>query len=306
MEPLYVKLPIPNAAFHIRLLDLLPGVGAEPLIGRLRVQRVTVFTRYEALSYTWGVCTPAQTIIVNGHAHDTTPNLHSALLQLRHRNKRRKLWIDAICIDQSDLEERSEQVMKMGDIYRNAEQVLIWLGDETRDTDVAFRHMYQLLDLIPQWPDLWKPYREDEIGTALMTGLCEIKCYSWWERIWVVQEVATASGDPMIMCGNASISWSKLMYLLRHAKLPNLEREEMRILESIRHDVRCPPRLRGTGEAFFYNSETMAVSDVLDWISRTMNFQSTDPRDKVYGLLGLARDPYWKQLRPDYIYCAHA
>jgi len=128
------------------------------------------YFEYDALSYTWGnpvlesqrnesalvdclpqsfITTPIQengqnvetrqgilsTIWVNGQQHEVTENLFSALGRLRQIDRKHFLWVDAICINQEDLRERTDQVKLMGDIYRNAKEVLIWLGDENGTTD---------------------------------------------------------------------------------------------------------------------------------------------------------------------------
>jgi hypothetical protein len=83
---------------------------------------------YEALSYTWGDATDTRTIIVNGSKHQVTRNLEAALRHLRQSDYSRKLWCDAVCINQTDNQEKSIQVQRIGDISNSASKVLIWLG----------------------------------------------------------------------------------------------------------------------------------------------------------------------------------
>lgn len=83
---------------------------------------------YEALSYTWGSTELGPSIMVNGKPLKITENLVVAIRHLRSRETDRTLWVDGICIDQSHDRERGHQVQQMGDIYRQAQQVLIWLG----------------------------------------------------------------------------------------------------------------------------------------------------------------------------------
>ncbi|KAH8883497.1 heterokaryon incompatibility, partial [Thozetella sp. PMI_491] len=85
---------------------------------------------YEALSYVWGPPNFSESISCHGVACKVTPNLLAALRRLRYTNKDRTLWVDAICIRQSDIDERIQQVSRMGDIYSQASRVLVWLGDE--------------------------------------------------------------------------------------------------------------------------------------------------------------------------------
>ncbi|KAH7012701.1 heterokaryon incompatibility, partial [Microdochium trichocladiopsis] len=84
---------------------------------------------YEALSYTWGATEGIQrAITVDNGKIQVTPNLHTALCHLR-TDKPRLLWIDALCINQNDQEEKAQQIALMGNIYRKAEQVVAFLGE---------------------------------------------------------------------------------------------------------------------------------------------------------------------------------
>ncbi|KAK0943078.1 hypothetical protein LTR48_006145 [Friedmanniomyces endolithicus] len=112
----------------VRILELLPGTREDSIVCRLLTERLSVTTRFEALSYTWGAAEPSHTITVNSMPFIVRENLEQALRHLRKKTRRRRLWVDAVCINQLDVEERATQVMQMGQIYRNADQVLIWLG----------------------------------------------------------------------------------------------------------------------------------------------------------------------------------
>jgi hypothetical protein len=93
---------------------------------------------FAALSYFWGDVEPAQTIYMNGLSRTITPNLAAALRHLRDPHDFLRIWIDALCINQADLVERAQQVSQMGDIYRQAERVLVWLGPEAEDSHLVF------------------------------------------------------------------------------------------------------------------------------------------------------------------------
>ncbi|KAK1811110.1 hypothetical protein LTR12_014542 [Friedmanniomyces endolithicus] len=125
----------------VRILELLPGTREDSIVCRLLTERLSVTTRFEALSYTWGAAEPSHTITVNSMPFIVRENLEQALRHLRKKTRRRRLWVDAVCINQLDVEERATQVMQMGQIYRNADQVLIWLGVGDSDTDLAFRYV---------------------------------------------------------------------------------------------------------------------------------------------------------------------
>ncbi|KAF4810068.1 Heterokaryon incompatibility protein 6, OR allele [Colletotrichum siamense] len=92
---------------------------------------------YSALSYVWGCSSEPQQIDINSQPFHVTQNLHDALQQLERDSVSSWLWIDAICIEQSDLEEKTHQVGMMRDIFSNAAMVYIWLGPGTEKTDQA-------------------------------------------------------------------------------------------------------------------------------------------------------------------------
>jgi Heterokaryon incompatibility protein (HET) len=96
---------------------------------------------YEALSYAWGTKLASRFILVDGKRLSVTENLFSALHHLRRKHCHRLLWVDAICIDQSNLEERSQQVQIMDNIYQNATNVIVWLGPSTPESKLALRYL---------------------------------------------------------------------------------------------------------------------------------------------------------------------
>src|SRR6266576_2594252 len=86
-------------------------------------------TSYEALSYTWGGTETSKCIKINGRRLGVTENLYCALWHLRSQDIDRILWVDAVCINQDDLNERSVQVQRMRNIYASARTILAWTGE---------------------------------------------------------------------------------------------------------------------------------------------------------------------------------
>src|ERR1700761_9437031 len=116
-----------------RVLDLQPSVRLDgQLKGTLRVASIDETEKYEALSYTWGQSSENRTIQLNGCTLRITDNLYNALRRLRRLTSTRTLWVDALCINQDDLHERSQQVAIMGEIYGKAARVLVWLGEYSK------------------------------------------------------------------------------------------------------------------------------------------------------------------------------
>ncbi|KAH7110856.1 heterokaryon incompatibility protein-domain-containing protein, partial [Dendryphion nanum] len=136
--------PLNYHSKEIRYLEVAPGYGKEPLLCTLGyTSLVDDVAPFEALSYTWGDI--STTVMLNLRYLDEhsrqqseyqtqhykiTPNLQGALLRLRYEDQPRKIWVDAVCINQVDDTERTEQVQIMGLVYSIAQRVLVWLGEE--------------------------------------------------------------------------------------------------------------------------------------------------------------------------------
>jgi hypothetical protein len=109
---------------HVRLAanaSSLPNITTAPL------------ELYEALSYVWGERDFSATLRLQDGVKmmKITPNLAEALRRLRHTDQPRTLWVDQICMNQNDDQEKAQQVSMMARIYESAKQVLVWLGEET-------------------------------------------------------------------------------------------------------------------------------------------------------------------------------
>lgn len=294
---------------EIRLLTLLPGGLDEPLECSISTASLNENAEYNALSYVWGdaVATApvSPAILLNGDTFPVTPNLYSALQHLRAQleDKPLRLWIDAVCINQDDLAERSQQVAMMRDIYSSATRVTIWLGEEDEDSDVAF----DALDLImgnEPWPQD-KSVCADIRQHAGSFYLCLTARRSWWSRVWILQELAMSRSDPIVVCGYKSAPWSMFI-----AAWQAITKESLADLGS-----RPNPNTSTTAETALANDELEVFSltkvDLLHDLRQTVQkcgghslrklfmisrtSAATDPRDRIYGLLGLleeeARDP---------------
>lgn len=120
---------------------------------------------YTALSYVWGPPPTMSgsgddTLIVNGEAIPARENLLSALRAFQRRKDSAYLWVDAVCINQDDLEEKMTQIKLMGDIYSLAEKTVIWLGTAEDDSDDAMDLVRDLEE-----KDLESPRFEEQSGS---------------------------------------------------------------------------------------------------------------------------------------------
>lgn len=123
----------------IRLAELEAGDPTDPIRCFLKQERLNDRLDFQALSYEWKQEYGCAEVHCNGFALKVTRNLVDALKSLRHRSKNRHLWIDAICINQSNEQERSIQVRLMPEIYASAKSVIVWLGRSFHGVTEAFK-----------------------------------------------------------------------------------------------------------------------------------------------------------------------
>ncbi|KAK0716157.1 heterokaryon incompatibility protein-domain-containing protein [Lasiosphaeris hirsuta] len=130
-----VYTPLNTQNKETRLLLLHAGSSDEPIQCSLQVVSLHHGPQYEALSYVWGSQHSNTSIDLSGQPFRVTPNLHAALKRLRLAGSQRTLWVDAVCINQADNDEKAAQVAMMSDIYTDTSGALLWLGEEP-DTPV--------------------------------------------------------------------------------------------------------------------------------------------------------------------------
>ena len=163
---------------------------------------------YYALCYVRGNREPAQIITLNGATVSITPNLSSALRGLPHETDTLILWIDALCINQNDIQEKSSVARHTWRIYENAQSVLVWLGKEADDNDLAMEMIYLLNDTLSLdssrgtidfiWTtDLLHEERFKQHRSALEYLLAR----PYWSRAWIIQEVIAAR-SAALCCGS--------------------------------------------------------------------------------------------------------
>ncbi|KAK0745587.1 heterokaryon incompatibility, partial [Schizothecium vesticola] len=170
----------------IRLIELLPGRSPDPIRCNLQATPLARSVKYECLSYCWGDTKNVVIILCNGVSLPVTANLMGALQALRQEDKPRRVWVDAICINQGSIPERNQQVAVMRDIYRNATRTVVWLGYEADDSNAALAIVPDLLTVRNTFGhrgDSSTPV--EQARQAFLTLLQR----PWFSRVWIVQEV---------------------------------------------------------------------------------------------------------------------
>ncbi|KAF1980949.1 heterokaryon incompatibility, partial [Aulographum hederae CBS 113979] len=157
---------------------------------------------FHAVSYVWGDPKPEKVILVNDHLFAITWNLAVALIRLtRTAYVPLRLWVDAVCINQQDIDERSSQVQLMSQIYRRAEQVTCCLGEtggamrdvikvisEINKTLHASATPGEIYDWLRHFPKIWT---DDKYG-GFWPKLYVVLNLEYWNRVWVIQEMVFA------------------------------------------------------------------------------------------------------------------
>ncbi|PMD42922.1 HET-domain-containing protein [Hyaloscypha variabilis F] len=314
----------------IRLVNLLPGqfddeVQVQILHTSLSLGKSTLEDlSYEALSYVWGPeSNPAiitirdrkSRCIVDSGTEITSyiseaeaetlsirRNLDVALRHLRKSSESRILWIDAICINQQDVEERNREVGRMGQIYGNATRVLIWLGPEGENSSLAVRSLRLFAeDLTDEFVKDYfsRRYRAPGSRTELLLAspipwfdegghwlaIRRLFYRKWFTRLWVYQECHLAD-DVLVIVGFDTIS------------LPELVRAGLWFAEacSKTHDFEGAQRLAASLNII----RPRSASRVMDVISRTRGCECEDPRDRIYAIMELFPNHIKYDLHPDY------
>jgi hypothetical protein len=300
-------------ASDLRLLRGTPGNEGDPVECSVDIRRIftTGSERYLALSYGWGDTSALMPILLNRKSFYVTRNLYTALQNLRCRSGvplageslgyDEAFWIDAICINQDDATEQHQQVVRMKSIYKNAHKVVIWLGQHNEPEDEDFM----------LYPDIWGidslqrgniQTTKDGLKSALKlsalskmdhpkridgysdvtarVSLVRLLRREWFDRLWVIQELALAQ-DAEALCGSEKISWKDFeraaAFLLRPGYDESMTSRKFIMLMASEHvhQVTLPSAKK---------------TNILSILRYTQQSQCSDPRDKLYALLGILRD----------------
>ncbi|KAK7917529.1 hypothetical protein PG985_011137 [Apiospora marii] len=309
----YRPLSIENAEF--RLLLVQAGAGDEPVKCQLvhaPLKDGTNRPPYETVSYCWGDQIGTGAIFLDGLEMVVPLSAAVALKRLRKPKEDRTLWIDAICINQSDVDERRRQVALMGTIYSNTAQNLIWLGEGDEE---ATGYCLAVLDAV---------YRHAKSETnEVGTGFDEITCKTlpskpnsglgapllkhhlvtffsspWFERVWVILEALLAPRS-MVHVGSSEMDFERLLlgatWLAQLPSTMNFDRLDNQV------------GLLNFQKMYDLSRRTEKDGRCMDIIlDKLVTFKTTDPRDYLYGILGLYQhiagleDPLPALLTPDY------
>ncbi|KAL3417252.1 Heterokaryon incompatibility protein 6, OR allele 5 [Phlyctema vagabunda] len=346
---------------EIRLIKLLPIDGNEKFksLPACHIFHASLHDQpnFVALSYVWGAATDLRVILVEDCSVRVTKNLYDAMMVLRPLKEDLVIWVDALCINQSDDEEKSWQVGLMADIYQKACKVLAWLGLAQSDDDLVldylnslgakaeacgmdngfepYQDVWQKLALQPrEFRDLSRSNARIRTlaGTILMfpkdtlysifysisgwhdhddllpiAGIKRFFTRPWWGRIWILQEI-TFPDNAEFLCGSKSITRRRCSaalgaYCALRSVLVTTFTNQPQTLTSYQLEIvsdlfqHRPTVMLSSWNIYRYSRFPLAALLRATCVG-SINFhrhgphhlESSDPRDKIFALLGLAAD----------------
>jgi hypothetical protein len=307
---------------QIRLIKLHPGKWHDDLSCDIIHTWLGSFADYEAVSYTWANknkdASLCQRLYVGNEESYLviTENCMAALKQFRLETMERRLWVDAICINQLHKRERSRQVAMMTKIYKTARQILIFIGPG-KDTEMI-QHLFQYISdrtCDNQHFECPKQYQRNHehksLETLLLSSRNETVAYAknlllyshkeaeiyaeemprflreflqqrWFFRIWVLQEV--------VMARSATVFWQSVPIDWEKLTVEPFEASDISRPHILDQTCRLPPVLRLGGRLKF------GKGNLCELLLATVDCEATDPRDKVYALLPFCQ----ATITPDY------
>jgi hypothetical protein len=308
---LYSKNPLDPTKREIRILSVQGGGTGSGLRCSIRVISLDEEPKYNALSYVWGNASDTEPINVNGVTLPVTRGLAKALrhllvaqlpVTLEPTVPLTVLWVDAICINQDDANERAAQVQLMGDIYSTANRVVVWLGEGTVYTDEVFDRIND-----NSWPEKPSSSRncilQDDAIRLSRTMYHDLMKRRWWFRIWTRQEVILARDEPLVMCGRKLCHWKAFANktttkaLLLADEFPSHRKTFARVRDEVMLPV-DPKNSAGEDDNFAAAPALDLLRDLhragklhsfgFIIVELAITGRATIPHDYVYGLIGLA------------------
>lgn len=288
----------------MRLLQIQGGTKKDAL--SLRITQYAIHRRppYVAISYTWGNADDTHKVLVNGRPFRVRSNLWHLLYHLRQRGVSQFLWIDALCIDQANLEERNFHVGLMGRIYESADKTIVWLGLPSEDrrqaramefvsemaaaaatTRVPGGGKQRLLAQVrggSKQGQLFHQVYLTEQHAARWMNLLALCGGVYWTRTWIIQEFLQAK-EVEVVCGTASLDWKHFEGVVRAVRAA-VETPEKKLPTFVDLFVQTLP-VRLTARRISHTESTLE-----ELLAEFYDSRCAERRDKIYGMLGIADD----------------
>ncbi|KAG4259336.1 hypothetical protein FPRO03_13012 [Fusarium proliferatum] len=275
LQNLYAKNAL-DKDDSFRLVSLQPGRHNTPLTLRLLNTKLGEAQPYEAVSYVWGDVKDLVPVNVQGDIDTLTQahisqSCHAALSSFRYSDSPRLLWIDSICIDQDSAIEKNHQLSLMARIYKNASQVLVYLGPGSPDSDAAMRCIREIDE--PSNDDGYGAVESSATIQENQSAVSNLLKRPWFFRVWVLQEITFAQ-KATVICGDNQLNWESFKTFVHW----NVNAGWVQRLPfSVTYAVSPTP----------YVLHVTYGERLLRILEDTRTCGATDPRDKLYAILPL-------------------
>ncbi|KAH6619004.1 heterokaryon incompatibility protein-domain-containing protein [Boeremia exigua] len=306
LKALYLKRALsPTAKMYkrdlargqIRLLHIKPGNSLSTIECAFTFMDLPKNGDYVALSYTWGTAVPSIPIMVNGTVTMVTDNLYMALLHLR-KGKVPRVWVDALCINQNNMTERSTQVSQMAEVYRGASMVYVWLGESNEMTRRAFEELYKMTQHVGWDNKIPAAYFDTNQAHPEWVSMCELLYRPWFRRVWIIQEILSAR-HALFVCGADFLEANTFLTIINSmleakvlSKILSFHANKSELVNGTK--TTTSRQLEFIVQARNRSVNPLTMMDfrgsLLDYLSQTRWAEATNPRDKIYGILSLAKD----------------
>ena len=327
-----VYTPLNALTSEIRVLVIHPAVEPHfPLLCTLQPVSLTHDPKYEALSYTWGSPGKICEVLLNGKSFSVQENAEAALRRLRRTDESRTVWIDAICINQTDQAEKEGQLVLMREIYEQAEQVCVWLGEPTMGTTFAVKDLNSwlggqvtatfrdsvannyLAHLIGPSTPLRNPTNghawqwASQLDVEVDAGdLRDLLSRPWWTRVWTVQEAVVAR-KLVMMVGADTFEWEHIERSLKRMRTAGVltrgggASQVFDVVVNPEADSAQDETYRMMSRLRYLWQHGKTNVSIYQLLYEFRHLQCTDARDRVFGCLGLAMaDGQNLGIRPNY------
>jgi hypothetical protein len=288
---------VDSEACEVRIAEIEPAENRDdPIKCKLTHHYLRNNPTYKTLSYTWGEDDKSKRIIVDGKYLLISRNLDAALKRLRCLDKPLYIWVDRICIDQEDILERSAQTSRMSYIYKQAKNLCVWLGEADVNSELAWELIENLVD---STDGAIAAIINDGARKNRLEALKALFRRPYWWRIWVIQEVnyGRENGrEVQVFCGDRQITWTKLLKMSENMALKPIHDV---LVTEYPNDPTSIYSLTGGGPLKLKLSQYSEGEKptLMELLYTHVSKHSSDPKDKVYALVGLAG---FTRIRTDY------
>lgn len=291
----------------VRLLRIKNGWPSQEIRCQFEDFQLGTSTSYEAISYVWGTSTDKGSILLQGHHFTVTNSAYNIIHRHRSAWMDKFIWIDQICINQKDDNEKASQVKLMADIYKGAERVSAYLGQaaDAHLVQSLFAELHFKMEGLGYTAEVLKMQYLRASRRAEWNALADFFSNKWFTRVWIIQEAAFAK-QLHLFYGDTCIDWEYVSRAIavisdRHLLEPLLSSADdgsfssssfRNVLSGV---ANVDTMLEFRGDVNYKRKFDLAM--VLKNCSR---FGATDPRDIVYAILGLTTDNSRTLIQPNY------